>query len=99
MLLKQRLQGEISQEVSAIDDEVISLQQVLHVLNATTCSEQDRFMSKIDFTIPICIAKNVCESFRPMMGVNDERLHAKADEMIERKSNERFLKDRNEWLG
>jgi len=44
------------------------------------------------------VREKLPERGRSMVRINDERFHAGGDEMIERKSNERFLKNRNERL-
>ena len=45
------------------------------------------------------IREKFAKRFGTMMGVNDKRLHANADQMIEDERDQRLLKNRDERLG
>ena len=46
----------------------------------------------------VVLSKQILEQFRMPVRVDDESVHSHAYQMIERESNERLLKDRNERL-
>jgi len=69
------------------------------VLNAAARFEQVRFVNKRGGKASILArGKETLEYFRLPVRVNDEPVHSHAYQMIERESNERLLKDRDERL-
>src|ERR1043166_473522 len=56
-------------------------------------------MPKFDFATAICrSSKNFGKPLRAMMRVHEKPLDAEIDQVIERESNERFVKNRHERL-
>ena len=70
------------------------------VLDAAACFEQVRLVNerKSESRHTRLLAKKALEQFRMPVRVDDESVHSYGYQMIERKSNERFLKDRDERL-
>src|SRR5215475_3304686 len=69
------------------------------VFDAAARFEQIRFVNERD-GIPgiFALGKETLEQFGMPVRVDDESVHSHAYQMIERESNERFLKDRDERL-
>src|SRR5688572_25656611 len=100
MFCHERLERKIGQEIAAVGEERGVPQQPLHILDPATCPQDLRLINELDRMSAIAPGgEQFLEQGGEMMRVDDERLHARGDEMIERESNERLLKDRDERLG
>ena len=69
------------------------------VFYAAACFEQVPFVNEGSGKAGILAGgKETLEQFRMPVRVDDEPVHSHGYQMIERKSNERLLKDRDKWL-
>src|SRR5206468_11967170 len=100
MLVDQRLQRDIRQNVAAIGDERLAAQMGFHIFDAATGFEQLRLVHERDgVTVVASRAKKVLEQFWKPVRIDDESAHPDVDQMIERKRYQRLLKNGNERLG
>ena len=78
---------------------MLAAEIALRILDAAACLQQFRFVNKRDRTAAIvALAKKVSEQFGIPVRVNDELVYSRANQLIERKSDKRLLKNRNERL-
>ena len=69
------------------------------VLDAPACFEEVRLVNERGGKASVvALGKEILEQFRKPVRVDDESVHSHAYQMIERESNERLLKDRDERL-
>src|SRR5204862_7588338 len=69
------------------------------VLDAAACFEQVWLVNERGGKASVvALGKEILEQFRMSVRVDDESVHSHAYQMIERESNERLLKDRDERL-
>ena len=70
------------------------------ILDAAASLQQFRFVNKRHRTAGIVApTKKVSKQFGIPVRVNDELVYSRANQLIERKSDKRLLKNRNERLG
>ena len=71
----------------------------LRVFDAAACFQQVRFVNeRSGKTCILARGKEMLEQFRMPVRVDDKSVHSHVYQMIERESNERLLKDRDERL-
>src|ERR1700736_1589763 len=99
MLVDERPQWNIRQNVPAISNERLAAELGLNVFYPTAGFEQYRFVHerKIDSRVTV-FRKCRHESFRQPMGVDEKFADTDVDQMIESKCNQRLLKNRNKRL-
>ena len=72
---------------------------IFRVLDAPACFEQIRLVNERGRKASVvALGKEILEQLRMPVRVDDESVHSHAYQMIERESNERLLKDRDEGL-
>jgi hypothetical protein len=99
MCLKQRLEREVGQDVTAVGNERLCPEPRLRILDPAAGFEQDRFVYQPDGKLEIStIGEKGFEMSGKMMGVDDERLHTRGREVIESEGDKRFLENRDERL-
>ena len=100
MFVEQRLEIDISQNVAAISNEQLLVEERLDVFDSTAGPENFRLVDELHgMAAVLAVREKFLKRRRPMMRVNDKRFHARRDEMIERERNQRFLENRYERLG
>lgn len=63
-------------------------------------SEQNGLVHQFDgMTFVVVLREKALERIRQLVRINNERLHADVDQMIEGEADQRLLENRNEWLG
>src|SRR4030095_3057673 len=99
MFLDQRMQIDIRQNIAAVGQERFAAEMTFHVFDAATGFEQIRFVNERGWKARILARREeIFEQFRMPVRVDDESVHSHAYQMIERESNQRFLKNRDERL-
>src|SRR5215475_2746840 len=100
MLVDQRLQTNVGQNVAAIRDERPVSQFGFDVFDAAAGLEQDRLIDEVDrFPVVTVFRKCFGEFFRQSVGVYKNLVDAEVDQMIERESDERLLTNWDKRLG
>src|SRR4029077_464603 len=100
MLVDQRLQIGVSEDVAAVSDEGFHPEIGLNVLDAAARLEQNGLVHQLDgMTLVVVLREKALERIRQLVRINNERLHADVDQVIEGEADERLLENRNEWLG
>ena len=101
MLVDQRLQIDVSEDVAAVGDEGFHPEIGFDVLDAAARLEQNGLVHQLDGItfVVVLLREKALEKVRQLVRVDDERLHADVDQMIEGEADERLLENRNERLG
>ena len=100
MLLEQWLERDVGQHVAAVRNERLCPEPRLGILDSAAGFQQDRLVHQPNGKFAIATTRK--ERFKrrgQMMGVDDERLHARGREMIEGEGDERLLENRDERFG
>src|SRR5438876_9061928 len=100
MLVDQRLQIDISEDVGAVGDEGFHPEIGFDVLDAAARLEQNGLVHQLDGItfVVVLLREKALERVRQLVRVDDERLHAHVDQMIEGEADEPLLDNRNERL-
>ena len=100
MLVDQGLKVDIGENVAAVSDKRFCIELRFYILNAAAGLEEIWLMDQLDrMTAVTAPRKSPFKKLGQLVRVDDERLHAEIDQMIEREGDERLLKNRDEWLG
>src|SRR6266478_42196 len=100
MLVDQRLQIDIREDVAAIIDERFRPEIGFDILDAPAGVEQNGLVHQLDgMAFVVVLWEKALKEVWQLMRVDDERLHAYVDQMIEGEADERLLENRNERLG
>ena len=101
MLRQKPCQGQIGQDVSVIEEEGGVAQSTSGIPDAAARIEKKRLMK--DMQGPLAIGrvrtKNFREGFGEMVRVDGQRPDSGGNQAIERKAQQRLMKDRHQWLG
>jgi hypothetical protein len=99
MFVNQRLELDVGQDIAAIRQKRFGAEMAFRVLDAAARFEEIRFVNESDGKPGILArGKEILEQLRMPVRVDNESVHSDAYQMIERESNERLLKDRDERL-
>src|SRR5438270_11571313 len=97
MFVNQRRQRDVSQNIAAVGNERIAAQLEFDIFDSAAGFEQNRFVDKLEcFPRIMIFRKRLREHFREPVGVDENLFNADVDQMIESKSDQRLLKNRNE---
>ena len=93
------MQIDIRQNIAAIRQKRFGAEIAFRVLDATARFEEVRFVNESDGKPGILArGKEILEQLRMPVRVDKESVHSDAYQMVERESNERLLKNRDERL-
>jgi hypothetical protein len=99
MFINQRLELEVGQDIAAIRQKRFGAEMTFRVLDTAARFEEVRFVNESDGKPRILArGKEIFEQSRMPVRVDKESVHSDAYQMVERESNERLLKDRDERL-
>ena len=99
MFVDQRLQVDVGQNITAVDNERLATQRSFRVLDPATRLEEIGLVEQFHRRAGVCpVCEFALELLLQAMRVDDERLDPNAPQMIEREGDERLLKDRHERL-
>src|SRR5882757_1400944 len=99
MFVDQRLEFDVGQNIAAVGQKRFAAEMTFRVFDAAARFEQIRLVNERGRKAGVLAhGKETLEQFRMPVRVNDESVHSRAYQMIERESNERLLKDRDERL-
>src|SRR6476620_5711217 len=99
MFGNQRLECDVCKNISAVNDECVLPKNAFHIFDPAACFEQILLVNERSVKASVvALGKEILEQFRMPMRVYDESVYSHAYQMIERESNERLLKDRDERL-
>src|SRR5205807_2581246 len=97
MLVDQGLKIDIGENVAAVGDKRFCIELRFYILNAAAGLEEIWLMDQLDrITAVNAPGKSVFKKLGQLVRVDDERVHAEIDQMIEREGDERLLKNRDE---
>ena len=100
MFVEQWLEIDVGQNVAAISNEQLIVEERLDVFDSTAGPKNFRLLDELHgMAAVLAVREKFLKRRRPMMRVNHKRFHARRDEMIERERNQRFLENRDERLG
>src|SRR5215468_5117235 len=99
MFVNQRLQLDVGQDIAAICQKRFAAEMAFRVLDAAARFEEVRFVNESDGEPRILArGKEILESRRGEVRVDNEAILSDPDQMVERESNEWLLKNRDERL-
>ena len=99
MFGNQRFERDIGQNIAAVNDEGFFSENAFDIFDSTPGFEQVRFVSERNgMTVVTVPRENFMKQVRQPVRIDHKGLHAYRNQMIERKSDERFLKNRDEGL-
>ncbi len=92
--------GEIGEDIAVIDEQRLAVDEIFDVFYTPTGLQPGRLVAEDNLLPSITIiGKFLIVSLREMMSIDNELIEPKSEEMIERESDERLLKNRNKRLG
>ena len=101
MTIEQISDRQIGKDIAIIEHKSGITESGSSVTNSTTGIEQERFMKEMQRVIPVggFLAESMREGFGKMVRVERECSHTCGKKAVESKGQERFVKDRHQWLG
>src|SRR5213596_2001286 len=99
MFGNQRFERDVGQNIAAINDEWFFPKNAFDIFDPAAGFEQVRLIDERNgMTVVTVPREKFMKQVRKPVRINDKRFHAHAYQMIERKSDQRFLKDWDEGL-
>ncbi len=99
MFLDQRRQLDVRQQIAAIRNKMLEVQQRLGVLDPATSPQDFRLVNQLHRMPSIfSLSEKFPARFGTMMSVDNERTNAGRDQVIEHKRDERLLENRDKRL-
>src|ERR1700757_948091 len=99
MFGNQRFQRDVGQNIAAVNDEGFFSENAFDIFDSAASFQQIWLMSDRNGMATVSVLrKEFMKQVRQSMRVDDKGLHPCRNEMIERESDERLLKNRNKRL-